>query len=242
MIKMEFTKNNVGINITGDYDDLNFLYDSIHFFIKDEPNNLMEESMQNHLFGFLYDVRHCYQGDRDFKIKDNELRKEIREFRKVSKKEVTDNNLYYSFNYVLTDIFTDMVLIKYFVLKISKSENNIYNIHLNNMRLFYSQVLELMNTILTPIKMKKLKKGLTDAMIIDKFFVPQWFDMITCDFLKQSKVNRIKELSKTLFEIYNYGYFDDYTKIKKEIEEYCKENNCKFTDVTMCEYPKEIEW
>lgn len=242
MIKVEFTKNYTGVDISGDYEDLDFLYDSIHYFIKGEPKNLIEESMQNHIYGFLYEVRHCYQGDRNFKIVDNELRKEIREYREISKKDITDNNLYYSFNYILTDLFADIVLIKYFIMNIPKNENNDYNPYLNNVKLFYSHIFNLMDKILTPTKMKKLEKGLIDTIISDKLFFPQWFDVITCNYLKLSKEKRVTELSKTLDAIYNYGDYIDYSQMKIDIEKYCEENKCLLTDVKMCEYPNEIEW
>lgn len=62
MLKIEVTKNYTGFNITGDYNDLDLLYDSIYYLIKKEPENIKEYLMQNHIFCFLYDVRHAYQG------------------------------------------------------------------------------------------------------------------------------------------------------------------------------------
>lgn len=242
MIKVELTKNYAGINISGDYEDLDFLYDSIHYLIKAEPKNLMEEVMQDHLFGFLYEVRHSYQGDRNFKFIDNELREEVRKYQKISKKKVSNSNLYYSFDCILTDLFTDIVLIKYFIMNIPKNEKNDYNPYLNNVKLFYSQIFNLMDQVLTPTKMKKLEKGLIDTIISDKIFFPQWFDVITCDYLKQTKEKRAKDLSKTLDAIYNYGDYMDYSEMKIKVEKYCQENNCLITDVRMCEYPNEIEW
>lgn len=242
MIKLEFTDNYTGINISGDYEDLDFLYDSIHYLIKGEPKNIVEEAMQNHLYGFLYDVRHGYQGDRNFKFVVNELRKETREHNKIPKKEITDNNLYYSFNYILTDLFTDMLLIKYFILKLPQNEKDDYNPYLNNVKLFYSLVFKLMQEIFTEAKMKRMKKGLIDTIISDKLYVPQWFEAITCDFLKQSKDKRLKNLSKTLDAIYNYGDYEDYFEMKIHVEKYCEENNYLITNVSIGEYPKELEW
>lgn len=242
MIKLEFTDNYTGINISGDYEDLDFLYDSIHYLIKGEPKNLMEEAMQDHLYGFLYEVRHCYQGDRDFKFVYNELRKETRELCKIPKQEITDNNLYYSFNYILTDLFIDMLLIKYFISRISNNEKNIYNPYLNNVSLFYSFVFNQMQEVLTETKLKKLQKGLLESVINDKIYYPQWFETVTCDYLKQSKEKRLKNLSKTLDAIYNYGDYQDYLEMKIHVEKYCKENDCLITDVRTCEYPEELEW
>lgn len=242
MIKVELTKNYTGVNISGEYEDLDFLYDSINYLIRNTAKSLLEESMQDHLYGFLYDVRHCYQGDRILKLVDNGLRKEVRKWNSIPKKDVTDNNLHYSFDYVLTELFTDMVLIKHFILSMPATEKNDYNPYLNNVKLFYSHIFNLMDQILTPIKMKKLEKGLIDTIISDKIFCPQWFENITCDYLKQSKEKRIKNLSKILDSIYNYDKYIDYSEMKLEVEKYCKENNCLPTDVHMCEYPREIEW
>lgn len=73
-------------------------------------------------------------------------------------------------------------------------------------------------------------------------FFPQWFDIITCNYLNQSKEKSVKELSKTLDAIYNYDDYIDYSEMKIEIEKYSEANKYLLTDVKMCEYPNEIEW
>ena len=57
MLKVELTKNYAGVTIYGDYNDLNFLYDAINYLIHKDPSSDGEYTMQNHLYGFLYDVR-----------------------------------------------------------------------------------------------------------------------------------------------------------------------------------------
>lgn len=39
MLKVELTENYAGVKISGDYNDLDNLYDSIYYFIKEEPKN-----------------------------------------------------------------------------------------------------------------------------------------------------------------------------------------------------------
>ena len=56
MLKVELTENYAGVTIYGDYNDLNFLYDSINYLIHGHPSSDGEYTMQNHLYGFLYDV------------------------------------------------------------------------------------------------------------------------------------------------------------------------------------------
>ena len=73
MLKVKLTKNYAGVTISGDYNDLDHLYDSIYYLIHGEPISIGEYTMQNHLYGFLYDVRHAYQGDREVELIDNKV-------------------------------------------------------------------------------------------------------------------------------------------------------------------------
>ena len=56
MLKVELTENYAGVQISGDFNDLDYLYDAILYFIKEEPNSIGEYLMQNHLYAFLYDL------------------------------------------------------------------------------------------------------------------------------------------------------------------------------------------
>ena len=141
MLKVKLTKNYAGVTISGDYNDLDHLYDSIYYLIHGEPISIGEYTMQNHLYGFLYDVRHAYQGDREVELIDNNLDKYKREYFNLKENEVTDKNVCFSFNYLLPDLLLDMVLIKYFINKVCKKENDIYNPHINMVNYFYSIVL-----------------------------------------------------------------------------------------------------
>ncbi len=94
MIRLQNTENFIGITVFGDWDDLNGLYDAVAH-IKDLyvekwydlldamkndkkiPINNTGNSRQNikdadnNILGFLYDIRHAYQGDRDFEYRRN---------------------------------------------------------------------------------------------------------------------------------------------------------------------------
>ena len=95
MLKVELTENYAGVTIYGDYNDLDFLYDSISYLIHGDPSSDGEYIMQNHLYGFLYDVRHAYQGDREIKLIDNNLQEDKRQWHGIKKKDVTSKNMYY---------------------------------------------------------------------------------------------------------------------------------------------------
>ena len=108
MLKVELTENYAGVKISGDFNDLDYLYDAILYFIKEEPSSIGEYLMQNHLYAFLYDVRHAYQGDREALLVDNLIQDMKRGWLGIKKKDATNKNIYYSFNYLLPDIFLDI--------------------------------------------------------------------------------------------------------------------------------------
>ena len=242
MLKVKLTENYTGITISGDYDDFDYLYDSFYYLIKGEPKSIEENTMQNHLYGFLYELRHAYQGQREAILNDNALCDSSRQWLKLKKKDVTDNNVYYCFNYILPDLLHDMVLIKYFIRNIDKKESDYYNQHINIVNFFYSLILNRLSEILTPIRFNKLKKGMLESVICDTVYCPQWFEMISCDYINSNKQKRVKNFINMAMAIYDFWDYDDYIEFKKEMEKICKEKNCTFDDFHYGNYPEEIEW
>lgn len=242
MLKVELTENYAGVTIYGDYNDLDFLYESICYLIDGDPSSDGEYTMQNHLYGFLYDVRHAYQGDREAILVDNYLQDFKRKWLEIRKKDVTEHNVYFCFNYLLPDIFLDMVLIKYFIRKVDKKDNDVYNPYINMVNYFYSLVLHSLENILTEIKFNKIKKGLLESVVTDSIFIPQWFEIISIDYSKMTKKQREKDFMHIMDAIYNYSDYEDYLKMKIDIEKLCKEKNCSLDDLHYEDYPEEIEW
>ena len=67
MLTVKATPNLYGVTLRGDYDDLNSLYDSLYDYL--EFYNDSHEEFPDHEYEYLlslnYDIRHCYQGDRN---------------------------------------------------------------------------------------------------------------------------------------------------------------------------------
>ena len=97
MLRVKLTDNYTGFNISGDYKDLNCLYDAFHYYISDDKDTLEEYMMQTHIYGFLYDVRHAYQSSRDYELVNNGLDDYTIEWLGLTKDDVTENNMYFSF-------------------------------------------------------------------------------------------------------------------------------------------------
>ncbi len=240
MIKVKLTKNYTGFNIEGTFDDLYELYDNISYFLGiEECENVFEEDMRLHILGFLYDLRHAYQGSRNIKAVDNGLSDEQKEYYGISKSIKKD--ILYDFDYVVPELLTDVLLFKHFAKSKTKKMSE-YNTNYNSVITFYSKVIDALKEILTENQVKKVKKILSESVITERNWLKQWFMIVSIDYLKMTKKKRQKEMMHVIESICDSYLYDEYYIIKKEVEQYAKEHNINENEIEYGEYPQEIDW
>lgn len=74
MIRIQDTKNMIGITIHGDYEDLQTLHHAISDYLRfyfDHQDGPGAYSCYENILGLCYDIRHAYQGDRNIEAVDN---------------------------------------------------------------------------------------------------------------------------------------------------------------------------
>ena len=74
MLRIETTKNLYGVNIIGDYEDLDKLYDSVSRYMSfyyDNMKQFYSYDEYEYMLSLNYDIRHAYQGDREYLIVEN---------------------------------------------------------------------------------------------------------------------------------------------------------------------------
>lgn len=240
MIKVKLTPNYTGFNIKGTFDDFYELYDNISYFLGiEECENVFEEDMRLHILGFLYDLRHAYQGSRNIKAVDNGLSDEQKEYYGISKSIKKD--ILYDFDYVVPELLTDVLLFKHFSKSKTKKMNE-YDTNYNSVITFYSKVIDALKEILTENQVKKVKKILSESVITERNWLRQWFMIVSIDYLKMTKKKRQKEMMHVIESICDSYLYDDYYRIKKEVEQYAKEHNINENEIEYGEYPEEIDW
>ncbi len=227
MLRVKVTENLGGINICGDFDDLNQLYESISYLIYYNTNNDNEYLLQDHLYAFLYDIRHCYQGDRNIELFDNNLPNN-----KISN--IYSKNLYYSFNYLIPDAILDMIIIKYFI----NRKNDINNSNINFINYFYSLIMESLSTILTKQNYNKAKYTITNTNIDKYTYNHLWYERISINYSKMSKTKRKKEFMNIVNQICKYNEYEEYQILNKDLKKY-KQN---IIDIHYEDYIENINW
>ena len=240
MIKVKLTPNYTGFNIEGTFDDFYELYDNISYFLGiEECENIFEEDMRLHILGFLYDLRHAYQGARNIKSVENGLSDEQKEYYGITKS--TKKDILYDFDYVVTELLTDILLFKHFAKSKNKKLSE-YDTNYNSVMTFYSKVIDALQEILTENQVKRAKKRLSESSISERYWLKQWFMIVSIDYLKMTKNKRKREMMHIIESLCDSYLYDEYHQIKNEVEQYAKENNIIETEIEYGEYPEEIEW
>ena len=240
MIKIKLTPNYTGFNIEGTFDDFYELYDNISYFLGiEECENIFEEDMRLHILGFLYDLRHAYQGSRNIKAVENGLSEEQKEYYGISKSIKKD--ILYDFDYVVPELLTDILLFKHFAKSKNKKLSE-YDTNYNSVMTFYSKVIDALQEILTENQVKRAKKRLSESSISERYWLKQWFMIVSIDYLKMTKNKRKMEMMHIIESLCDSYLYDEYHEIKNEVEQYANENNIIETEIEYGEYPEEIEW
>lgn len=241
MIKVKLTENYTGFNIEGTFDDFYELYDNIDSFLPiEESNNFLEEEMRLHVLGFLYDLRHAYQGARYVKAVDNGLSDDQKEWCGIKKSVKQD--ILYSFDYVVPELILDILIFKHFAYKDKKIISE-YDVNYNSVMTFYSEVIDSLSLIVTEAQLKKIKRLLSDSNISKKYFLRQWFENISKKYINMTKKKRQKEIMHVIDSTCNWYNYDEYDLIKKSVEKCAKEHNVPVTEIEYGEkYPREIKW
>lgn len=240
MIKVKLTQNYTGFNIEGTFDDFYELYDNIDYFLGfEECEDIFEEDMRLHILGFLYDLRHAYQGSRNIKAVDNGLSDEQKEYCGINKSIKKD--ILYDFDYVVPELLTDILLFEHFVKSKNKKISE-YDTNYNSVMAFYSKVIDALQEILTENQVKRVRKRLSESPISGRYWLKQWFMTVSIYYLKMTKNKRKREMMHIIESLCDSYLYDEYHEIKNEVEQYAKENNINETEIEYGDYPKEIEW
>lgn len=119
---------------------------------------------------------------------------------------------------------------------------NEYDTNYNNVMTFYSKVIDALQEFLTENQVKKIRKKLSETVITTKYYLRQWFMIVSINYMRMTKKKRQKEMMHTIESICDSYLYDKYYEVKKEVEQFAKENDIPLTEIEYGEYPEKVEW
>jgi hypothetical protein len=248
MINVKSTKQITGVEISGDYEDLNALYSALTNVIGEEGCYEDYYSCSMHVLGLCYDIRHAYQGDR------NEFNSE-------------DDSKYYSFNVLWPEImFVVAILGDYLNFSESRKcylddpEVQFFGENTRELlkeklpddialiRYFQNLVWNALAKTIGEKRFKKLRNSI-DFYILNIVgiqriggYYTQMIDILNVKYIGWKPQYRESHLAGMIEKIVKPNY--DYNDLKKAVDEYALEVGVPYYKVMLegMEYPEEIEW
>lgn len=248
MLEIKVTENYAGIEVKGDYNDLDKLYDSIFEIVGDDGEYTTLEKFRIQILALCYDLRHAKQGSREIELIPNNIDEEIMKWHSII---APTNNVYYKFNYILTqaifvvyalNIFIDNH--KYKKYKSSYYTKAVYDEDINIVQEFQSKVIKEIVEILSEKNQKSFLKLLYDREFGTNRFIHQYLELIDCKYLMKNKEERLKSIVNTTKRVIKYWKYQEYIDLEQELMEYAEENQCDVDNIRISgtECPENIEW
>ncbi|MGO4886148.1 DUF6904 family protein [Anaerobacillus sp. MEB173] len=249
MIQVKNTPNLAGVTISGDFYDLEILYDSLHTIVGEEWEWKGYESARLRVLGVCYDIRHALMGHRDVEFVENGLDQDKMRFLSIA---ANDKNVYLACNVLWPEIlFVTMALNDFVRLYAKKQAKNNYNSYtdyrtvwdtsISAVRIFQAAIASCIKETLPETSVNRVLKLMNHDYTWSDDYATQYIDELNCKFIEMNREKREKNISVTAKRIAEKGR--EYQAIENAVLEAARKYNCHMTELrSTVEYPEYIEW
>lgn len=243
MIRIQNTPNLTGVTTSGDFHDLEELYEALHTIVGEESEYTHYDAIRLGVLGVCYDIRHAMMGYRGAHHVPNGLDRDRMQILSVVGSEM---NIYLSFEtYWPEMIFVCYALNDFIHLHEKNSKTHSWDATIATVRKFQAAVATCLQETLTNNKFTQIKKFFTPRGSWDndkyKGYATQYLDMLNIKFIQMDRPKREKNLSifaKRLAEI-----DQQYLQEKKAIHAFAHEQGLHPDQIRYSkEYPDHFDW
>lgn len=247
MLQLKPTEHLTGINLSGDYQDLNALRSAIFRVCGDENEYDGYESAQTYLLALCYDLRHAYMGDRGYLSVDNgsdcmgDAIRCIFDFGpdddiEEMKKRYTNGNLYFHENLVFPDaVYFTLVLDEFLLLTETKllsdwqpdsdcEPYDIYQFQCDKALIQYYQscVWKCLQSVIGSDRCGKIKKAIGRKRTIFQNYATPYLEQQSTLYLSiKSTEDKPDVLARIIYQIIKKPA--DYCRLELEMMDYARE-------------------
>jgi len=261
MIKVTNTENLTGVTISGTHDDIHQIYEAIGRVI---GPGLSEDATSLRILGVSYDLRHCFMGDREIEIVENNYDEDLQRYHEMIH---SKTNVRFKVNILWLEVMFAVLALDDFVnkykddkifnkmMKDAGCEDEVKAYYANNryedialVNLFQEKVWTAFREACGDAAYKRLYKKARNqeyhfAVITNyRGFCTQYLDRLEMKYIHSKPEKREKLLATLVRKIIVQG--DDYLQVEDDIMAYALRHHLPkeeivFSDV---EYPEVIEW
>lgn len=256
MITVKNTPNLTGVEISGDFYDLDKLVDAFYAVTVDpfSEKNKTHINISTRVLGLCYDLRHAMQGDRAVELVENGMNEGIMKFHSII---APRHNVYYKCNYLYPEMFFVILalneLVNIRMRELAKSryaynqaldKNVIWDEKIASIRMFQAEFAKCLRETLTDSSFSRWLSVMNKNYINIERIAGQYVDMLNIKYLKMNQEKRLKNLMAIAKRIAEFQTDPDHREIKEVITQAAKEQGCPEEEIGLegIEYPEEIIW
>lgn len=250
MLILRHTPNFAGIEVSGDFMDLDALYLALHTVVGDEGEFGDHEGARLRVLGVCYDLRHAFMGDREAEFVPNGM-DEAR--MRLMGMIAPEKNLYYKCNVYYPEVLFVTIALNDFIRLYAKSQaktapfplmdkRNLWDASIANVRLFQSSVVNCVKETVSDASYKRMRNLLHKDYTWTNGYETQYVDMLNIRYLNtENKEERQKSLPVIVKRMVEKG--KQYQELERDVKEMARAHNCSDEDISLSwDYPEEIDW
>lgn len=262
MLTAKVTPQYLGFTISGDYDELNALYDAIVEVVFDDmqidgrPSGSLDEIlMSERLLALNYDLRHAYQGDREIRLIDNGLTSETMKWHGLS---ASEKNVVYEVNILYPEVIFYLTALNYLIqyrkgwlvgrttyhLAQEDTVKTLLDSTICTIRYFQASIIKALSEAISKNMLSRILKAVNDDYHFICGMYTQWLDLLDEQFVWLSPAKRKAQFSTIARDIASYRNHPEYQELKKDIQRAAREKNCSRALLTVSGsgFPEDLEW
>lgn len=249
MLTLRNTPNEAGIEISGDFLDLDSLYMALHEVVGDEGEFHNYENARLRVLGVCYDLRHAIMGDREVEFVPNGMDPHRMKLMSI----VTgEKNLYYKCHvYYPEALFVSIALndfVRLYAKRRAKSafsplldKKNIWDPSIAQVRLFQAAIMGCVAHTVTEASFSRMRNLMYKDYTWTEYYITQYLDMLNIRYLEMDKEERTKALPTMVKRLCEQG--TEYRDMEREIRELAREHRCPIEEISLiADYPEEVDW
>ncbi len=247
MLTVKATPHLAGLAISGDYDDLQRLYDALMAVVDDYGDDNEDETDYEmpalYILALCYELRHAHQGERWLEFIDNGFSEEVQQRQKSLGPQ---RNVYYQTRVAVPEILFDLMVLDDFIKQYRhKTPCGELDRDITCVRWFQAEATQALCGLLdekAAARLVQLMHGPESELRFSGYYT-QYVDYQTSRYLKAAPDKRLAQILPLARRFHERGA--SYMRLAEELEETAEELSCSISDLQPVDEPKELndeEW
>lgn len=194
MIQINHTPNYAGVIITGDYYDLDELYEALHEVVGKEGEYEAYHDARIRVLGFCYDLRYAKMGGREYQYLDHGIDENGMKMMGIVG---TTRNLYLSFHVLYPEmLFVTMALNNFIDIRKRKLKHPDWDGTIAIVRKFQATFINSLHDIISERRFNMMVNNMNAYGLDFSNYFTQYLDFLNIRYLEWDKDNRLQNISR----------------------------------------------